>query len=108
MFYEIVNTPWFESWRDYYVKIGYPGDHEFLKHYISCIFVVSTSHLDPLDQFQKLLIQQQQQIQSNQSRFPKWFFPNFANIYKYFVLLHDVQEGEISKYIFNQQKSKMN
>lgn len=60
------------------------------------IFVVSTSHLDPLDQFQKL-IQQQQQPQPNVNRLPKWLFPNVQSVYKYFVLLHDVQEGEISK-----------
>jgi trafficking protein particle complex subunit 8 len=61
------------------------------------IFVVSTSHLDPLDQFQKLIIEQQQTYQQQQQQAsPKWFFPNAANTYKYFVLLHDVQEGEIS------------
>lgn len=60
--------------------------------------MVSTSHLDPLDQFQKLLLQTHQQSQANTAnRFPKWLFPNFVNIYKYFVLLHDVQEGEIAK-----------
>jgi hypothetical protein len=59
------------------------------------IFVVSTGHLDPLDQFQKLIIQQQQPNQQN--RAPKWIFPQLHSVYKYFVLLHDVQEGEISK-----------
>jgi hypothetical protein len=51
-----------------------------------------------MDQFQKLLLQQQQ-IQTNQPTIslPKWFFAQSANIYKYFVLLHDAQEGEISK-----------
>ena len=89
-----VNTPWFESWRECFIKIGYPNDHEFLKHFLSCIFVVSTSHLDPLDQFQKLVIEHQQAPVTN--GLPKWFFPNHQN-YKYFVLLHDVREGEISK-----------
>ncbi len=60
--------------------------------------MVSTGHLDPLDQFQKLIIQQQQPQPPN--RLPKWFFPNGQSIYKYFVLLHDVQEGEISKLEF--------
>ncbi len=91
----LVNTPWFDAWRELFIKVGYQDDHEFLKHYLSCIYVVSTSHLDPLDQFQKLILQQQQSTTTN--RFPKWFFPHIQNTYKYFVLLHDVQEGEISK-----------
>jgi hypothetical protein len=100
-----VNTPWFESYRDVFIKTGHVGDHEFLKHFLSCIFVVSTGHIDPLDRFQKLVSehqqtvqqQQQQQQQSQAQRFPKWFFPNIGNIYRYFVLLHDVSDGEISK-----------
>lgn len=31
------------------------------------------------------------------SRYPKWFFPHLGNIYKYFVLLHDAQDGELAK-----------
>jgi hypothetical protein len=52
-----------------------------------------------MDQFQKLLLEQQD-IQAKQSvtRLPKWFFPQSNNIYKYFVLLHDAHEVEISKY----------
>ena len=44
-------------------------------------------------------MQQQQPVASaaTQHRLPKWFFPHVGNTYKYFVLLHDVQEGEISK-----------
>lgn len=56
--------------------------------------VVSTSHLDPMDAFAKLVHQQALQQQQSPSKPPKWFM---ANIYKYFVLLHDVTEGEESK-----------
>lgn len=88
-----------------------PGEHEFFKSFLSCVLVVSTGHLDPLDQFQKLILQLQQ-LQTTASSAvpagvgvsaatarstPKWFFPNLTNIYKYFVLLHDVSEVEISK-----------
>ncbi len=57
--------------------------------------MVSTSHIDPLDQFQKLILQMQQP--NTTSRYPKWFFPHLGNIYKYFVLLHDAQDGELAK-----------
>ncbi|RNA36525.1 trafficking particle complex subunit 8 isoform X3 [Brachionus plicatilis] len=92
-------TPWFEKWRENFIKYCIKEDHEFIRNYLGffrqSIFVVSTSHIDPLDQFQKLVIQEQ--TDSNQNNCKKWFFSNFANVYKYFVLLHDVQEGEISK-----------
>jgi hypothetical protein len=58
--------------------------------------VVSTSHLDPIDAFAKLVQQQNLQQQQSPVKLPKWFM---ANIYKYFVLLHDVTEGEESKYV---------
>lgn len=58
--------------------------------------VVSTSHLDPMDAFAKLVQQQVLQQQQVPAKLPKWFM---TNIYKYFVLLHDVTEGEESKYV---------
>jgi len=60
------------------------------------IMVVSTSHLDPMDAFAKLVQQQNLQQQQSPVKLPKWFM---TNIYKYFVLLHDVTEGEESKYV---------
>lgn len=29
-------TPWFDAWRDYFLRILYSGDHEFLKNYLAC------------------------------------------------------------------------
>ena len=59
--------------------------------------VASTSHLDPIDAFAKLLQQQNLQQQPQEpTKLLKWFMPN---TYKYFVLLHDVTEGDESKYV---------
>ncbi|CAF4134837.1 unnamed protein product [Rotaria socialis] len=87
-------TPWFDAWRDCFLRISYGGDHEYLKNYLACVMVVSTSHLDPMDAFSKLVQQQSLQQQQSPAKLPKWFMPN---IYKYFILLHDVTEGEESK-----------
>ena len=104
-------TPWFDAWRDCFLRISFTGDHEFLKNYLACksmekipnwndissltgVMVVSTSHLDPVDAFGKLDKEQTQQQQQVPAKLPKWFMPN---IYKYYVLLHDVTEGEESK-----------
>lgn len=48
-----------------------------------------------MDAFAKLVEQQARQQQQTPSRSPKWFMNN--NIYKYFLLLHDVTEGEESR-----------
>ena len=62
--------------------------------YESGIFVVSSSHADPLDQFGKLTQQQHTQQHQHANQLPKWFCPN---IFRYYVLLHDVVEGEQAK-----------
>lgn len=64
--------------------------------------VVSTSHLDPMDAFAKLVQQQTLQQQQAPTKLPKWFM---TNIYRYFVLLHDVTEGEESKYVRTKKKN---
>lgn len=60
------------------------------------IFVVSTNHAEPLDMFHKLNQQQHQQQHQAPKKLPRWFCPN---IFKYYVLLHDVTDGEESKYV---------
>lgn len=58
------------------------------------VMVVSTSHLNPVEAFGELVKQQSLQQQQYPAKLPKWFM---SNIYKYFVLLHDVTEVEESK-----------
>ncbi|XP_064640195.1 trafficking protein particle complex subunit 8-like isoform X2 [Lineus longissimus] len=88
------STPWFESYREMFLQVAYPSEHEFLNHFLACVFVVSSSHVDPMDQFQKLAQQQHQQQHQSPNKLPKWFSPN---ILKFYVLMHDVVEGEEAK-----------
>lgn len=32
-------THWYEAWRDTFLHIQYPSDHEFTKHYLACVLV---------------------------------------------------------------------
>ena len=32
----LATTPWFDAWRDCFLRIVYGGDHEFLKNYLAC------------------------------------------------------------------------
>ncbi|ESO86902.1 hypothetical protein LOTGIDRAFT_202689, partial [Lottia gigantea] len=85
------STPWFESYRDMYLKIMPASDHEYLNNCLACVFIVSSSNNDPIATFQGLGNQQLQQQQQFPNKSPRWFC---QGILHYFVLLHDVSEGE--------------
>ncbi|XP_048385356.1 trafficking protein particle complex subunit 8 isoform X2 [Stegostoma tigrinum] len=84
-------TPWFEAYRESFFQSMSPSDHEFLHHYLACMLVASSRDSDPVDQFLKLSQEQHRIQHSSDYSFPKWFIPNTL---KYYVLLHDVSEGE--------------
>lgn len=85
------STPWFESWRDTFLRVQYPSDHEFTKHFLACLLVVSSSDNNPVE----TMIQLGQSLnQMEDSAFPgklpKWFS---SNILKYYIIVHDNVEG---------------
>ncbi|KAL7637184.1 UNVERIFIED_CONTAM: hypothetical protein RMT77_011896 [Armadillidium vulgare] len=85
------STPWFEEWREIFLQLQYPSDHEFTKHYVACIIVISAGSENPMDQLNRLSQYQHQQQHQNPTHFPKWFSPN---ILKYYLLLHDIDDVE--------------
>ncbi|KAJ8303460.1 hypothetical protein KUTeg_019856 [Tegillarca granosa] len=67
----------------------------FVSNFISeGIFVVSSGHSDPISMFNNLADQQIQQQTQFPTKMPRWFCPT---VMKYYVLLHDVTEGEDAK-----------
>ncbi|XP_060083234.1 trafficking protein particle complex subunit 8-like [Ylistrum balloti] len=88
------STPWFEAYRDVFLQVLPPSDHEFLNHCVGCVFVVSSGHSDPITGFNNLAGQQYQQQTQFPNKMPRWLAPNLL---KYYVLLHDVTEGEDAK-----------
>lgn len=90
------STPWFEAWRETFLQVQFPADHEFTKHYLGCIAVVCSSEPSPSETMRGL----RHQIQSLQAvapgKLPKWMAtPSPPLIYH--LLLHDVNEGDASK-----------
>uniref|UniRef100_A0A915LDZ7 Trafficking protein particle complex subunit 11 n=1 Tax=Meloidogyne javanica TaxID=6303 RepID=A0A915LDZ7_MELJA len=89
-----------------YTSHSEPSEHEFLRTYLACIFVVSTADSDPLNKLAELQAEQQWEQQneggnSTAKRIspahcvsPKWFFPN---VLKYYVLLHDNSLQDLDK-----------
>ncbi|XP_040926107.1 trafficking protein particle complex subunit 8 isoform X2 [Betta splendens] len=84
-------TPWFEAYRESFLQSMPASDHEFLNHYLACLLVVSSTEAVPVEQFLKLSQEQHRVQHSGEYTYPKWFIPNTL---KYYVLLHDIEEGE--------------
>ncbi|MFT7809625.1 trafficking protein particle complex subunit 8 isoform X3 [Arapaima gigas] len=84
-------TPWFEAYRETFLQSMPASDHEFLNHYLACMLVATSHETTPVEQFQKLSQEQHRIQHGSECTYPKWFIPNTL---KYYVLLHDVSEGE--------------
>ncbi|XP_048107652.1 trafficking protein particle complex subunit 8 isoform X1 [Alosa alosa] len=84
-------TPWFEAYREIFLQSMPGSEHEFLSHYLACMLVVSSSETVPLDQFLKLSQEQHKIQHSGEYTHPRWFIPNTL---KYYVLLHDISDGD--------------
>ncbi|CAB1332152.1 unnamed protein product [Coregonus sp. 'balchen'] len=83
-------TPWFEAYRESFLQSMPASDHEFLNHYLACLLVVSSSEAVPVEKFLKLSQEQHRIQHSGEYTNPKWFIPNTL---KYYVLLHDMSQG---------------
>uniref|UniRef100_A0A3B3S3A2 Trafficking protein particle complex subunit 8 n=1 Tax=Paramormyrops kingsleyae TaxID=1676925 RepID=A0A3B3S3A2_9TELE len=84
-------TPWFEAYRENFLQSMPASDHEFLNHYLACMLVVTSHEASPVDQLFKLSQDQHRIQHGSEHAYPKWFIPNTL---KYYVLLHDVSEGD--------------
>ncbi|KAI5619859.1 trafficking protein particle complex subunit 8 isoform X1 [Silurus asotus] len=89
--YYTATTPWFEAYRESFLQSMPASDHEFLNHYVACMLVVSSQETVPTEQFQKLSQEQHRIQHSGEYAYPKWFIPNTL---KYYILLHDVIDGD--------------
>ncbi|KAF5273376.1 hypothetical protein FQR65_LT04668 [Abscondita terminalis] len=87
-------TPWFEAWRETFLHVQFPSDHEFTKHFLACILVVSSSEANPIDAVTRLN-QNLNQIQNViPNKLPKWFN---SSVFRYYVIVHDNVEGDVNK-----------
>ncbi|XP_012275553.1 trafficking protein particle complex subunit 8 isoform X2 [Orussus abietinus] len=78
-----VSVPWFEAWREMFLNVQFPSDHEFTKHFLACLIVVSTADENPLEKIQHMGAQLHQSVPG---KLPKWFNNNAL---RYYVLIHD-------------------
>jgi len=99
-------TPWFEAYRSCFFQLLKPLEHEFIRHILACMIVVSTQNPDPMGAFVAINAKQakMQQTADNENAYVKWFSPH---TFKYYVLLHDASEGHEFKAdaVFQSMKS---
>jgi len=83
-------TPWYDIWMKLYLQSLPTVDHEYLKHHLGCIFVVSTSASNPVEQLRALSQTQHRHQHDKPGTYPQYFNPN---IMKCYILVHDVYSG---------------
>ncbi|XP_050555044.1 trafficking protein particle complex subunit 8 [Spodoptera frugiperda] len=81
------STHWFDAWRETYLEVQFPSDHEFTKHFISCIIVGTTLDDNIIDTFNSLNQQYAMLQNVTPPKLPKWFN---NSVLKSYLLLHDV------------------
>ncbi|XP_011860429.1 PREDICTED: trafficking protein particle complex subunit 8 [Vollenhovia emeryi] len=86
-----VSVPWFEAWRETFLSVQFPSDHEFTKHLLACMIVVSTAEDKPLERIQTMGAQLHQSIPG---KLPKWFNNNAL---RYYILVHDALQDDRNK-----------
>lgn len=86
-----VNTPWFEAWRETFLQVQYPSDHEYTKHFLACILAVSSLDTDPIETLIALAQSLNQMQVVSPNKLPKWFN---SNILRYYLLVHDSYDGK--------------
>lgn len=83
-----VSVPWFEAWRDTFLSVQFPSDHEFTKHFLACMIVVSTMDDNPLEKIQQMGAQLNLSVPG---KLPKWFNNNAL---RYYILVHDAIQDD--------------
>lgn len=89
-------TPWFDAWRETYLEVQFPSDHEFTKHFLSCIIVATTLDDNIVDTYNQLNQQYAQLQNVAPPKLPKWFN---NGVLKSYLLLHDVSTVTKEKYV---------
>ncbi|GAB1868073.1 Protein TRS85-like protein [Camponotus japonicus] len=96
-----ISVPWFEAWRETFLSVQFPSDHEFTKHLLACMIVVSTTEDGPLEKIQSMGAQLHQNVSG---KLPKWFNNNAL---RYYILVHDAIQDDRNKaeIVFTEMKT---
>lgn len=88
---------WFEEWREIFFMVQFPSDHEFTRHLLACLIVVSSSDTSPVDQAHQLTKKVKMMQNITPPKLPKWISATSDEALNCYVMLHDGSSGDISK-----------
>lgn len=91
------STAWFEEWREIFFMVQFPSDHEFTRHLLACLIVVSSSDVNPVDQAHQLTKKIKMMQNITPPKLPKWISAASDDALNCYVMLHDGSSGDISK-----------
>lgn len=91
-----LTEPWYEQWRETFLAVQFPADHEFTRHFLGCLIVVSSSEPSPVESAQQLTNKVHMMQTVTPPKLPKWFSSDPLNCY---VMLHDSCAGDVSKWV---------
>uniref|UniRef100_A0A146KXS3 Trafficking protein particle complex subunit 8 n=1 Tax=Lygus hesperus TaxID=30085 RepID=A0A146KXS3_LYGHE len=100
------SSPWFDAWRNTYLQVQYPSDHEFTKHYVGCFIMVSSLDQSPVEQLARITQDVTDMIANNNNKLPKWFGP-LPSILIAYGFIHDnsVSHSSLSVPAFEAMKA---
>lgn len=84
------SASWFEAWRETFLQVQYPSDHEYTKHFLACLLVVSSADNNPVETMIHLAQTLNQMQVVTPTKLPKWFS---GDVLRYYVIVHDNIDG---------------
>lgn len=92
-----LTTTWFDEWREIFFTVQFPSDHEFTRHLLACLIVVSSADVNPVDQAHQLTKKVKMMQNITPAKLPKWISATSDEALNCYVMLHDGSYGDISK-----------
>jgi trafficking protein particle complex subunit 8 len=91
------NNPWFDDWQEIFFATQFPSDHEFTRHLLACLIVVSSSDPNPVEQANHLTKKVRMMQSITPAKLPKWIASSPDDALNCYIMLHDGSSGDISK-----------
>ncbi|ORY05323.1 hypothetical protein K493DRAFT_204561 [Basidiobolus meristosporus CBS 931.73] len=82
--------PWYAEYRRLYIKQFNISEHDTFNHPVACVIAISSQNPDPFNTLQQL-----HNLAASAPIYDKGFID--SNILRYYVLLHDNQNGNITE-----------
>lgn len=89
------SEPWFENWRETLLTVQFPADHEFTRHLLSCLIVLSSGDPNIVETAHKLSQSVHQMQSVTPQKLPKWF--QSSDVLNSYVVLHEGSSGDLSR-----------